>query len=135
VFEYLIQNNTRAVSSFNRIQTISDPPAQKKFRAMWGVSRPLLLADSSSSLPIIIGCIVGALFLILVILCICRMKCCKRYDSTMATVPSRTPQKPRFEAPGNLIPPVFLTEDMRDPLLQEDLREHLPQQQSRPNYV
>jgi hypothetical protein len=74
---------------------------------------------------IVVGCVFGGIGILVLILCFCRRFTAKRYDSTMMTVQTRMRQHPSSAAPntGNLIPPVFLTEDMRDPLLQDDLRD------------
>jgi hypothetical protein len=76
---------------------------------------------------IVVGCVFGGIAILALVLCLCRRLTVKRYDSAMVTVQTRMRAQASSAAPntGNLIPPVFLTEDMRDPLLQDDLRDQI----------
>lgn len=60
--------------------------------------------------------IAGALILILILILI--VYCCKS-----AKCSNKKENHGESDSTMNLIPPIFYTEDMRDPLYQEDLRE------------
>jgi hypothetical protein len=95
------------------------------FRRMTEVVTPSITADPSNpTTAIIIGVIVGLVLLILVVLCLCRFRKRDRYDSKMSTLQSKASSSD-FHSPTDLIPPVFYTPEMRDPLLQEDLRDNV----------
>jgi hypothetical protein len=89
---------------------------------------------SFATFAIVLGCAAAVALVPLAVLWACRMHR-KRYDSTMATVPSKPGPKRHDDAPTNLMPPVFLTEGMSDPLLQEDLHETVPRSACVGKYV
>ena len=77
----------------------------------------ILSAISSNGIAIIIISLLAAAFLgIVLLICLCKSRGC-----------NHQPKIGNIENPSdstmNLIPPIFYTEDMRDPLYQEDLRE------------
>ena len=80
-----------------------------------------MLGASREVLPVILGVVAIMIVVFLVILCLCRGRGCARRETIVSEAPMNSPKK----GTSNLIPPVFYTEDMRDPLLQEDLREHV----------
>jgi hypothetical protein len=55
--------------------------------------------------------------------------CCKYRSESLTLV------APKGGQPRDMIPPIFFTEDVKDPLLQEDLREHIPDAQLMTPYV
>jgi hypothetical protein len=104
-----VDSTTSATHSATFFPTGSSPPAEVPVAA------------------IVVGCVLGGIGILVLILCLCRRFTVKRYDSAMMTVQTRMRQHSAPATPntGNLIPPVFLTEDMRDPLLQDDLRDQV----------
>jgi flagellar biosynthesis/type III secretory pathway M-ring protein FliF/YscJ len=65
------------------------------------------------------ACIVGVIVLLVIVIClVVRLRL--RHESD-----SEQPQDRQSSATGSLIPPVFLTEDMPNPLMQPDLCENL----------
>lgn len=77
--------------------------------------------DATTILPVILSVILIAIVVMMIVLCICKSRSCK-HERDSTDVGAHSPLHPT----SKLIPPVFYTEDMRDPLLQEDLREHMP---------
>jgi hypothetical protein len=70
--------------------------------------------------------VIGAVFfLLMVVLLLCF--CCRRWSAARPMDLSTALEIPSHGAAGvtNLIPPLFYTEGLRDPLMQEDLRDHL----------
>jgi hypothetical protein len=96
-------------------------------------SPPFSDAGEGTTVAIIVGVIVGVVLLIVLVLCWCRLRGRGQYDSRLATVHTRTVSS-RDDLDSDLIPPVFYTPDMRDPLLQEDLTDHV-HRSSRSIYV
>jgi hypothetical protein len=79
----------------------------------------------SEAFIIVMACLAFLLLLAIVIVCLCR-----RHAQAAAAPPSDAAtavplQTHSASSVANLIPPLFYTEDLRDPLMQEDLRDHL----------
>jgi hypothetical protein len=55
--------------------------------------------------------------------------CCKYRSESLTLV------APKRKEPTDMIPPLFFTGDVKDPLLQEDLTEHIPDAQIKSAYV
>jgi hypothetical protein len=78
---------------------------------------------STETLLIILAAFVFLVVLALVLLCLCRTRSPVPVDPSMlVTYPAVPPSGSTVE---NLIPPLFYTEDLRDPLMQEDLRDRV----------
>jgi hypothetical protein len=79
----------------------------------------------TQTLYFVLGAIVFVIVLALVLLCLCRAR--KNAPAIPDLSLSATDQvRPQIENPVELlIPPLFYTEGLRDPLMQEDLRERV----------
>jgi hypothetical protein len=87
------------------------------------VTASIITGASSPTIAIVLGVIGGALLVIFLVLCWCRFRARGLYDSKMSTVQSKN-SAAGPQSPSDLIPPLFYTPEMRDPLLQEDLKDN-----------
>jgi hypothetical protein len=83
------------------------------------------LTHGSSLLLIIVAGAVFLIMLALALICLCRSRL--RARDTDGIAPSLSEQFPATagNSIADLIPPLFYTEDLRDPLLQDDLRDRV----------
>ena len=74
-------------------------------------------SDSNSDIiaPIVIGIIIIVLLVVIVILCLCT-KTCNKADSDTSHSSIQT---------SGLIPPIYYTDSLQDPLMQDDLKENV----------
>jgi hypothetical protein len=107
------QGIPRFEMSFTAAPSISSPSP--------GATTTTAHLSSSYEIIAILGTGLGGLaVLALAIFCVLRMKSRKAYQMETEVDDSGPPE---LKAMGSLIPPLFYTEDLRDPLMQEDLRE------------
>jgi hypothetical protein len=90
---------------------------------------PFTVAESSDGtfeLLVIIICVVLLALCVVIVLFCCRRRW-EPHPEPKAPEAPRAPEQPTSANPAvaNLIPPLFYTEGLRDPLMQEDLRERL----------
>jgi flagellar biosynthesis/type III secretory pathway M-ring protein FliF/YscJ len=74
---------------------------------------------SEVTIAVIGACIVGVILLLVIVVCLV-VRARLRHESEREQL-----QDSRSSATASLIPPVFLTEDMPDPLMQPDLHDRL----------
>jgi hypothetical protein len=79
---------------------------------------------SAGPFLVILGALALLLLLALVIIAICRIRRAPAVPKTPVSLPSQALSR-GTNSFGYLIPPVFYTEGLRDPLMQEDLRESI----------
>jgi hypothetical protein len=98
--------------------------------------------SDSVFLYVILGIIFAIFILALICICVCRRKNDPGETSAIPIgTPASTQPSPehlnsrKTKVPRNLIPPLFFTEQLIDPLLQDDLREHLGQPPVNVTYV
>lgn len=72
--------------------------------------------DASDAVFITVMIILIVLIIVAVVVCCCCENKCNRV---------KEPYQPEALTTEQLIPPIFYTDDMKDPLQQDDLREHL----------
>jgi hypothetical protein len=80
---------------------------------------------SAKTFIIVMSCLAFLLLLARVIGCLCRRRpqeAAARHSDAPTEIPLQTHSA---SSVANLIPPLFYTEGLRDPLMQEDLRDHL----------
>jgi hypothetical protein len=85
-------------------------------------SAPFTALPASRTPEIVIGALSVAIVVLIVVICIVAYR--HRDNSDLSAPSSAAPE--RQSAMSSLIPPVFLTEEMPNPLMQADLRDRLP---------
>jgi hypothetical protein len=90
---------------------------------------PPLTPDESSSvvfeLIVVILCVGIAAACVFIVLFCCRRRCEGNADAKGPELPAAPEPPAPNPAVADLIPPLFYTEGLRDPLMQEDLRDRL----------